>query len=216
MKAFKVLSDDQLSALNSHIDTLTPTDGLATATGHAATKKKNLQILRTDPGFSEIAKYVQTAMVDTQVKAYTFFRKVLSPRVAIYREAGHYDWHVDAALMDHHRADLSVTIFLNDKTDYEGGHMEMVLPSGMKATVRGNKGEIVVYPSGLLHRVNSVTSGERRVIVGWINSNVRTQEHRERLYELNVERTRLEKKLGGDETENINRLYHQFVRDYSS
>ena len=91
----------------------------------------------------------------------------------------------------------------------------MEIMSGKKAKFKGKKGQVIVYPSGLLHKVNPVTSGERRVIVGWINSNVKLHEHRERLFEFNTQLGILRKELGSKKTEVINRLYHQMVRDYS-
>ena len=215
MKVFKVLDDEKLNALNNHIDTLEPVDGTATAKGHTASLKKNLQITSNHEGFPTIMDFVKIVMHDDQVRAYTFLNKILSPRVAIYREEGKYDWHVDSALMDLERADLSFTVFLNGRDAYEGGEMEIMLESGMTAKVKGNAGEAIVYASGLLHRVKPVTSGERRVIVGWIKSNIKGPEYRERLYALNVERTRLTEKYGYEEAEKINQLYHQFMRDYS-
>ena len=215
MKLFKVLTGEQLTRLNQYIDTLEPVDGTATTRGPIANLKKNLQITNDQEGFPPIMEFVKLAMYDSQVKAYTFLNKILSPRVAIYREEGKYDWHVDSAIMDLERADLSFTIFLNGREEYEGGEMEITLESGMAAKIKGNAGEIVVYSSGLLHRVKPVTKGERRVIVGWIRSNVKVPEYRERLYALNVENTRLREKFGYEESEKINQLYHQFLRDYS-
>ncbi|WP_347864350.1 2OG-Fe(II) oxygenase [Planktomarina sp.] len=144
-------------------------------------------------------------------------QKLLSPRVAVYRQ-GHYGWHVDTPIMDLNRADLSFTIFLNSGDDYEGGELELDL-NGIKAKVKGKPGEIIIYASGVRHRVLPVISGERRVIVGWLQSNVKLHEYRERLYGMNVELTKLEKKIESaslDEiTENLNTIYNQMVRDYS-
>ena len=90
---------------------------------------------------------------------------MIAPRFASYREGGHYDWHVDVALMSRIRTDLSFTICLSDKDSYEGGQLEIEMPNGSKTKFKGEKGVCIIYPSGLLHKVHRVTSGERRVIV---------------------------------------------------
>lgn len=145
-------------------------------------------------------------------------QKILSPRVSVYRKGGYYDWHVDTAIMDFNRADLSFTIFLNSIDDYIGGELELEL-NGFKAKVKGKPGEIIIYPSGIKHRVLTISSGERRVIVGWLKSNIHLQEHRDRLYNMNVEISKLRKTQGCDLEESIdslNTIYQQMLRDYSN
>lgn len=216
MKVFKALSDENIDDINKAIEETEWKDGKATAMGAAKDKKQNFQITKEDPVFNKrILPYIIKVHTSPIVKSYTFFHKLISPRLASYYDGGNYDWHVDVALMEHERTDLSFTIFLTDKSDYEGGEMRVKIGAGQTATVKGNKGEIFIYPSGLLHKVEPVTSGERRVIVGWVRSKVKQHEHRERLFSLNTELGNFRKELGHEKTETLNTLYHQMVRDYS-
>ena len=85
----------------------------------------------------------------------------------------HYEWHndmvqdVDAKPTKKCRK-LSMSLILND--DYAGGSFEVGhFHRGeiLKTTMPLKKGEIVVFPSQMEHRVNPILSGERKVIVAW-------------------------------------------------
>ena len=180
----------------------------------AKDKKENLQINATEAMFKKhFAPVINKIHTNNNVAAYTFIKEIVDPRLASYRTMGKYDWHVDTALLSHRRTDLSWTLFLSDPSEYEGGEMEIQM-SGYTAKVKCQAGQMVVYPSGLLHKVNSVSSGDRTVIVGWLNSHVKIHEQRERLYNYFIELVKLRKELGSDRVEVFNTLYHQFVRDY--
>jgi len=45
-------------------------------------------------------------------------------------------------------------------------------------------GEILLYPSTTLHRVEPVTRGQRLAVVGWVQSHIRDQGQREMLFDL--------------------------------
>jgi PKHD-type hydroxylase len=216
MKIFNVLSDGQIKAIYSAAAKTSWVDGEKTASGPAKSKKLNLQITHDDPVFkAEILPMIRDIHVSDEVSTYTHITNLLSPRLARYSGGGHYDWHVDRAVMQRVRTDLSFTIFLSDKDAYEGGELEFQQAGGSVVSVKGHAGSMVVYPSGMLHRVKPVTSGERTVIVGWLKSGVRSQQHREQLFELLAEISRLQKKFGSSEVEALTKLYHQFLRDYS-
>ena len=214
-KMFRVFSEQQITDIKQVIENLDWQDGKETAKGAAKDKKDNFQILQSTPGFEKLMPYIIEAHRAAAVRNYTYVKEIVDPRVASYKNGGQYDWHVDVALLAQKRTDLSFSIFLNGKDDYQGGEMEIELP-GTKIKVKGNTGEMIVYPSGLLHKVNPVSSGERLVIVGWLTSHVKFQEQRERLHDMLIEIIRIREKLGANEVENLNRLYHQFVRDFSN
>ncbi len=53
-------------------------------------------------------------------------------------------------------------------------------------TVRLNAGDMVLYPSTTLHRVEPVTRGERLAVVGWVTSWVKDPAAREMLFDLDL------------------------------
>lgn len=89
-----------------------------------------------------------------------------------YLTGGYYHKHVDSQRMGKSpglRTDYSVTVFINDPSEYEGG--ELCIDIGThEVKYKLDAGKAIVYPTGLAHRVSEVTSGERHVCVFWIES----------------------------------------------
>ena len=99
-------------------------------------------------------------------------------------EGEYYSWHFDTSPQpskyDWHQSKLirkiSMTIFLNDPDDYEGGEFDLeTVGPDFKRKGRENrydtfklpKGSILLFPSNKWHRVRTVTSGIRKSLVGW-------------------------------------------------
>lgn len=149
MKIFKVLNEAQLKTVHSAIQKCNWVSGEVSAEGAAKLKKRNKQIISSDKNFYPILNAILEAHDNVGVKAYTYFKKLIDPRVARYVEGDHYDWHIDTTLLVAQRTDLSFTIFLSPKEDYEGGEIS-IASSSTAVSVKGNPGEMLVYPSGLL------------------------------------------------------------------
>lgn len=214
MKLFKVLDSDQINLIKSEIKNCNWSAGEKSAEGNAKNIKRNIEINSLDKNFSNIFKYINHAHNNQTVKAYTYIKEIINPMVVKYSIEDKYDWHVDVSLMANKRTDLSFTIFLNDFNEYKGGELE-VISNNQKILVNGKSGEIFIYPSGLLHRVNMVTSGERLVIVGWLTSHIKIEEHRMRLFDLSSELTKLRNNHNINLPE-LDKLYFQLIRDYSN
>ena len=86
-----------------------------------------------------------------------------------YLTGGYYHQHVDSQKMGKRRTDYSVTIFINEPYDYEGG--ELCIDVGtQEVKFKLPAGKAILYPTGIKHRVSEVTSGERHVCVFWLES----------------------------------------------
>jgi len=142
--------------------------------------------------------------------------RVAAPFYARYQPGMHYGDHVDDPVMGMggalYRTDVSITIFLSDPEDYDGGEL-VVRSSFGDQRVKLPAGDAVMYPSSSLHHVAEVTRGERMVAVTWVQSLVRDPAQRELLYELN----RVREKLLADSAESeeavmVNRAYVNLVR----
>ena len=83
-----------------------------------------------------------------------------------YPVGGHCEWHMDSFA----RVDgtmlrkVSISVGLTD--DYEGGEIQLKT-SHEENAYKLKRGDIIVFPSFILHRVAPVTKGLRKVIVGW-------------------------------------------------
>jgi len=114
-------------------------------------------------------------LIDNSVKYHKEFTYKFLPRgnthpnFLRYREGMHYDWHNDNWIIDEMRTDYSITVFLSEPDEYEGGELEIrVGDSTTEYKLEAGKG--VIYHTGLHHRVKPVTKGERRVITWWTAS----------------------------------------------
>ena len=127
-----------------------------------------------------------------------------------------YGRHIDNAYMSSGRADLSFTIFLNSKTNYDGGALSIESFNSEKK-FKLDAGEIIIYPSTNLHSVEEVFDGERLVFIGWIESYVKSIEDREYLFDLDAAARSLLAKYGRcDEVDLIYKSYSNLLRRLGS
>jgi PKHD-type hydroxylase len=105
------------------------------------------------------------------------------------------------------RSDLSFTIFLSPPGEYEGGELiAKVLDD--EVSVKYGAGDMVIYPSGLMHRVNEVTGGCRRVALGWVQSMVPRHDYREILHAIERVRNKVLATSGRNEDYNALSFAH--------
>src|SRR5882724_7953048 len=107
-----------------------------------------------------------------------------------YEPGMRYGSHVDDALMQGMRTDVSFTLFLSERESYDGGELVIESAAGEDA-VKLPAGSMVAYPSTALHHVAPVTRGTRLAAVGWVRSYVRDSARREMLFDLDTARRQL-------------------------
>jgi PKHD-type hydroxylase len=142
--------------------------------------------------------------------------RVAAPYYARYASGMQYGDHVDDPIMGSdgalYRSDLSITVFLNEPSAYDGGELVVNTPFG-EQLVKLPAGDAVMYPSSSLHRVAEVTRGERLVAVTWLQSLVRDPTRRELLHELNTVRERLlSREPESEDAKLVNKTYVNLVR----
>lgn len=93
----------------------------------------------------------------------------------VYNSTDYYDYHVDmvfgstAINQESHLArKLSVSIQLNDSSEFDGGNLELCygLPD-QPISLKLEKGTAVFFPSYMLHKVAPITRGVRKSLVVW-------------------------------------------------
>ena len=123
-----------------------------------------------------------------------------------------YGRHIDNPFMSSGRSDLSFTLSLTDRNNYEGGEL-IIEEMNEDKSFKLNAGEIIIYPSTYLHSVKKVTKGERLVCIGWIESYVKSAEEREYLFDLDAGARGLLAKNGrSDELDLIFKSYSNLLR----
>jgi PKHD-type hydroxylase len=142
-------------------------------------------------------------------------RRVATPFYARYVPGMSYGEHIDDPIMgsgERYRSDVSITVFLSDAEDYEGGELVIATSLGQQS-VKLPAGHAVLYPSSTRHRVAEVTRGERLVAVTWAQSMVRDPARREILFELGQARDRLlRKRPDAAETAKVDLAYVNLIR----
>ena len=97
-----------------------------------------------------------------------------SLQYTIYNVGDTYDWHIDYVMRNQSsekNRKISFTVLLND--DFKGGEFELEWghPNSEDRHIKLDmkKGDMLLFPSYTWHRVNPVTEGVRKSLVGWVN-----------------------------------------------
>ena len=188
-------------------------DGAETAGWHARASKRNQQLQASCDLHRRLSAQLQERLWANALLQSAAFPRVIHGLLFSRLGLGDgYGRHVDNAWMSGGRSDLSFTVFLSDPNDYTGGALVLETPSGEEA-FRLEAGQALLYPSTLLHRVEPLSSGERFVAVGWIESRIRHSDQRELLFELDTARRVLFERNGSDEVfALISRSYSNLLR----
>ena len=188
-------------------------DGKNTAGSHAAEVKNNLQLKRKSDISKKLSLLIKEKILkNTLVKSFTLAKHIHSIMFTKYSKGMSYGRHIDNAYMSSGRADLSFTIFLSEKSQYEGGEL-LIENLTSEKKFRLEQGGIIIYPSTYLHSVKEVINGERIVCVGWIESYIKSIEEREYLFDLDAgARSLLAKHGRSDELDLIFKSYSNLLR----
>jgi PKHD-type hydroxylase len=185
-----VLSADEIGLVRETLAGATFEDGRETA-GFAARLVKNNRQATNDRTIETVRKLVEERILGHEVFAMAVRPKALtSVMFSAYEPGMHYGSHVDDALMQGMRTDVSFTLFLSDPDSYDGGELVIESASGEDA-VKLAAGSLLAYPSTTLHHVAPVTRGTRLAAVGWARSYVRDAARREILFDLDTARRQL-------------------------
>lgn len=162
-------------------------NGLATAGGAAAAVKRNEQLSSDNQTSAQLAALV----IEALKRDFRFFRialpvEISQPMVNRYGVGMKYGPHYDSLLFNapdgrRMRADMSATLFISDPADYDGGEL-VDCQSGRHVKLAA--GDMVLYPTGVLHEVTRVTRGERLAVILWIQSMVQDHARRDILSNL--------------------------------
>jgi PKHD-type hydroxylase len=115
-----------------------------------------------------------------------------SLQYTVYGEGNHYGWHNDSGLSGHYKPvrtanrghgheiaqdfinencekirKLSFSLLLSDPDTYEGGNLQIMDDTGKSYIAPRQRGVIILFDSRASHRVQKVTKGVRKSIVGW-------------------------------------------------
>jgi PKHD-type hydroxylase len=197
-------------------------DGRASAGYQGAEVKVNEQIDER----SEVARHVQHIVLSVLERHPVFISAVLPnvvypPMVNRYGAGMTFGQHVDGGVRINPqtgrkiRADVSVTVFLSDPADYDGGELQVHDTYGMHS-VKLEAGAIVAYPASSLHQVTPITRGVRTGCFFWVQSLIRDDMQRSILHDLDNAIIRLNQTQGdGEARRTLVGCYHNLLRQWS-
>jgi PKHD-type hydroxylase len=178
-----LIAPAEIAVLRDAAGALAFDDGKKTAGRFVREIKANDQAA-TSPERDAILVRVERALRDNALFRSAARPKALTPLIlSRYREGQTYGLHVDDAVMGALRTDLSFTLFLAEPEQYDGGAL-IIEDHFESRAVKLSAGDLLLYPSTSLHRVEPVTRGERLVVVGWVQSLIRRSDQREILFDL--------------------------------
>ena len=221
----QLLHADRVAEVRRLIDGGRWEDGKGTAGRQSALAKRNCQIAADCERGEQARRIVLEALqADGLFLSAALPKAIFPPLFNRYDgDEGHaFGNHVDNAIRflpdgSSLRTDLSATLFLSAPEDYDGG--ELVIEDSYGAhEVKLAAGDMVLYPSTSLHRVEPVTRGSRVASFFWIESRVRDDARRTILLDMDAAIRSLAQSLG-DEREEVVSLtgcYHNLLRQWAT
>ena len=218
-----VLTNEQVAQCRHLLETAEWSDGKATVGEQGMLVKRNRQL----PDLSPVGRQLGEMILGALARNPLFFSAALPLRTVPplfnrYEGGENYGMHIDGAVRavpgsSHFiRTDLSSTLFLTNPADYDGGELVVADTYG-EHSVKLPAGDLILYPSSSLHRVNPVTRGARVSSFFWTQSMVADERYREVLFKLDQNIQQIRGKMGEtDETVALAGHYHNLLRMWSS
>ncbi|MEP7185547.1 MAG: Fe2+-dependent dioxygenase [Rhodanobacter sp.] len=217
-----VLNPEQVSQMRAALEAAEWTDGRETVGVQGARVKRNHQLPDHSPLRQQLGQIVLSALaVHPLYHAANLPLRTLPPRFNRYQGGGQYGFHVDGAVMGlgtdsgQLRSDISCTLFLSEPDDYDGGEL-IVSDTYGEHEVKLPAGDLIVYPSSSLHRIEAVTRGARLGAFFWVQSLIRDDGQRRLLFELDTSIQRLTES-GADAAAllQLTGVYHNLLRQWA-
>src|ERR1700733_14321988 len=218
----QVLSKGEVADFRRLMDESAWEDGRSTAGAQSAMVKSNEQL----PPDSEISRKLGNRIVSALTSNARFISaaiplQIFPPLFNRYAAADghHFGIHVDNAVRGDHltglriRTDLSVTLFLSEPDEYEGGELVVEDQFGSHE-IKLPAGDLVLYPASSLHLVTPVTRGLRVASFFWLQSMIRDAHARSLIFDLDTAIQALVARLGAEdpETVKLTGIYHNLIR----
>lgn len=220
----KVLNEEQLATVRASLlsEAAPWIDGKATAGHQGVAVKNNRQLDEASPMARELGSFVVAQLERNPLFISAVLpNRIYPPMFNRYGAGMHFGTHVDGSVRmipgspQKLRTDLSATLFLAAPESYDGGELVVESDFGLQSAKLA-AGDLVVYSSTSRHRVNPITRGERLACVFWVQSLIRDDARRTKLFELDSTIQRLTQT--GSDADSLVRLtahYHGLLKDWS-
>lgn len=218
----EVLTSQEIAVIRQQLDQTDWVDGRATVGEQGARVKRNQQL----PELSAIGRELGEKILQRLIKQPLFLSaaipyRYVPPLFNRYEGGEHYGFHVDGSIRTipgtnlNLRTDLSCTLFLCEPEEYDGGEL-IVSDTYGEHEVKLPAGDMILYPSSSLHKVEPVTRGARVCSFFWVQSMVPDDGRRTMLYELDQNIQKLRAQIGDtSEVLGLTGHYHNLLRQWA-
>ena len=216
----EVLTAQQITQCRKIIDAGPWKDGRITAGTQAEQVKNNLQLPEDCAEALEARQMVVQALNQHGLFFTAALPKKVFPPLFNRYEGGSNSFgnHIDNAVRTSIssgawvRTDLSATLFLSAPDSYDGGELIVEDRFGSQS-IKLAAGDMILYPSSSVHRVEAVTRGARVACFFWVESMVRDDAQRSILFDLDTAILSLRQQHGESaDTIRLTGCYHNLLR----
>ena len=215
-----VLGKQEVARLRALIDAADWVDGNVTSGFQSGLAKRNRQLPEDSPAAKEAGAAILAALQKHPLfVAGALPARIFPPLFNRYGGGETFGDHIDNSIRQTHdgslriRTDLSMTVFLTEPEDYDGGELVVDDTYGVHE-VKLEAGDAILYPASSLHRVEPVTRGERVSSFFWIQSLVRDEGRRALLFDMDLAIQRAAQGLGQGDASIValTGSYHNLLR----
>ncbi len=215
-----VLSKTDVAQFRDVMDACDWEDGRSTAGAQSAMVKRNEQLPPDSAAARQLGERVIRALTANPVFISAAVpRHIFPPLFNRYGVGHHFGLHVDNAVRGdiltgtRIRTDLSVTLFLSEPDQYDGG--ELIVEDNFGShEIKLPAGHLVLYPASSLHMVTPITRGVRVASFLWLQSMIRDAHARGMIFDLDTAIQGLVGRIGRDDpqTVKLTGIYHNLIR----
>ena len=215
-----VLAKDDVAEFRRIMDEAQWEDGRSTAGAQSALVKQNEQL----PPAGETARRLGDHVIKALAASPLFMSaaiplRIFPPLFNRYGVGHKFGTHVDNAVRGDHltgmriRTDLSVTLFLSEPDEYDGGELVVEDLYGSHE-VKLPAGDLVLYPATSLHMVTPIKRGTRVASFFWLQSMIRDAQARSLVFDLDNTIQSLSERVGSDDPDSVRLtgIYHNLIR----
>jgi PKHD-type hydroxylase len=215
-----LLPKEEVARLRALIDAAEWVDGNVTSGFQSGLAKRNRQLPEESAAAREAGAVIVAALNRNPLfVAGALPATIFPPLFNRYGVGEGFGDHIDNSIRQSRdgsvriRTDLSMTVFLSEPEDYDGGELTVDDTYGVHQ-VKLAAGDAILYPASSLHRVEAITRGERVSSFFWIQSLIRDDARRALLFDMDLAIQRAAQGLGqGDAAVvSLTGAYHNLLR----
>lgn len=218
-----VLSKDDVADFRRIMAAEAWEDGRSTAGAQSAQVKQNEQLPPDGPTSRGLGRRVISALTSNPLFISAAVPlHIFPPLFNRYVPGQFFGEHVDNCIRGDHltglriRTDLSVTLFLSEPDEYDGGELVVDDYYGSHR-VKLPAGHGVLYPATSLHSVTPVTRGARVSSFFWVQSMIKDAHARRMTFDMDHALQELVVRLGRNDPEvrKLTNIYHNLIRHWA-